>query len=175
MLIVGAGNGLFQNAYDIDANMVDEISGNIVGSPLSFTMDDWPDFGSLVIDAAMGTFTYTPNVNYTGEDTFTYFLYDDTDTSPSPAYLVRINVTPTPPPAPPPTPGEVSIIDNISQTPLEQFGSVPANVMIMMDDSGSMDFQVVTQGATDNGGFRISNEMKPTATSARPTTTTCTR
>ena len=73
-------------------------------------------------------------------------------------YLVKITVIEIPDPPPPPPPGEVATPYNISNTPLEQTAAVPANVMIVMDTSGSMDWHLVTDGEDLDGGLRISNE-----------------
>ena len=46
---------------------------------------------------------------------------------------------------------------NISNVPLELTPSVPANVFILTDDSGSMDWEVLTQNPDNSGAFCSAN------------------
>ncbi len=60
-------------------------------NPLTVSLDDMPDNGSVVLNSN-GTFTYTPNANFNGTDTFRYILDDGrggTDTG-----VVTITVAP---------------------------------------------------------------------------------
>jgi len=67
------------------------------GDALEAILGTGPAHGTLTLNAN-GSFTYTPEVNYSGQDNFTYRVYDGTDNSILPA-TVTITVTPAPPPS----------------------------------------------------------------------------
>ena len=71
----------------------------------------------------------------------------------------RIEIEVIEPPEDPddPTPGEVSALFNLSNTPLEQASTVSPNVLVSMDDSGSMDWHVTINSSDGNNRFVISN------------------
>ncbi|MFB3103913.1 MAG: Ig-like domain-containing protein, partial [Pseudomonadales bacterium] len=156
VLTVTAAQGVFTGAYDVDGKLLDAL-GNEVGSPLSATLILLPVTGTLNFNSITGEFEYTPPINFTGEVQFAYRLFDGQNLSLAPDYVVRITVNSAPPPAAPPNPGQVSVTYNLSNTPLEQSAKVPANVMVAMDDSGSMDWNLLVSGTDENGGFLISN------------------
>ena len=107
-------------------------------------------------------------MNFTGEVTFAYKLFDGQEFSTGDDYVVRVRVNPAAaPPAPPPA-GEVAVTFDLADVPLEQASSVPPNVIVMMDDSGSMDWNTIVQGDDQNGGFVINNN--DIATSRRRST-----
>jgi type IV pilus assembly protein PilY1 len=155
VLSVPAVEGVFFGAYDVDGKLLDAM-GNELGSALSAIPQTSPLNGSLVFDNATGAFVYTPNITFVGDDSFSYRLFDGFDLSSDPVYSVRITVIPVPPPPPPPPPGTVTATYNLSQTPLEQLATVPANVLVVMDDSGSMDWQLIIP-STNDGGFLLDN------------------
>ncbi len=62
-LVVNAANGVLGNDTDADG---DSLTATLVGNPAH---------GSVVLDSD-GAFTYTPNANWTGSDSFTYKAYD---------------------------------------------------------------------------------------------------
>ncbi len=62
----------------IDLNAVTVSSS---GNPLTFTIEQQPANGTLVYDSTSGLYDYTPNVNYTGADSFTYLAKDGSQTS----------------------------------------------------------------------------------------------
>ena len=100
-----------------------------------------------------GAFLYTPDVTFVGTDSFVIRLYDGVATS-GPINVV-VNVTAAPPPPPPPPAGEVEFNFNLAKIPLEDAISSEANVLVIMDDSGSMDWAVMTDGA--EGEFWLTN------------------
>ncbi len=61
------------------------------GDALTAALATGPANGSVVLDSS-GVFTYTPNVNFNGVDTFTYYANDGTANSPNTA-TVTITVT----------------------------------------------------------------------------------
>ena len=63
---------------------------DVEGNPLSASLVTGPSHGSLVLNAN-GSFTYTPSVNFSGTDTFTYRA---NDADPSQPATVTIVVTP---------------------------------------------------------------------------------
>ena len=123
-LIIDAVNGVLLGGYDVDGKLLDAM-GNEIGSPMNAVLTTLPASGVLTFDGATGAFTYVAAINFTGEVTFTYRLFDGVDLSVGSDYVVRIVVNPAPPPAAVPNPGEVSITFNISDVPLEQASSVP--------------------------------------------------
>ncbi|MGE0625789.1 MAG: PilC/PilY family type IV pilus protein [Pseudomonadales bacterium] len=155
VLTIDALNGVMVGAYDVDGALLDG-SGNPVGSPMFWTVTNNPSMGTIpYTDPVTGEFTYEPFLNFTGEDTFTYRLFDGTDVSEE--YVVRVIVNPIPPPVPPPPPGQVAVNFNVANVPLEQASSVSPNVMVILDDSGSMDWNLSVSGNDENGGMTLDN------------------
>jgi len=66
--------------------------------PLTAVLDSGVTSGSLSLNTN-GSFNYTPNTGFTGQDTFTYFAHDGTDPSAT-AATVTITVNDTTPPSP---------------------------------------------------------------------------
>jgi Tfp pilus tip-associated adhesin PilY1 len=155
-LVVDTATGLLANAYDADNHTVDEDGVTVVTQTLSMQTLTVPDVGLLDIDNVEGTFTYTPPVDFTGEVSFTYVLTDGESFS-DPASRVRVVVTAAPPPADPPVPGEVAVTFNLANVPLEQSAGVPPNVLVVMDDSFSMDYQMVVPAGADESLMLLDN------------------
>jgi len=61
------------------------------GDPLVADVDTWPMYGTLDF-ISDGSFSYTPNPNYVGTESFTYFAVDDDATSPHGHATVTIEV-----------------------------------------------------------------------------------
>jgi hypothetical protein len=66
------------------------------GDPLSAVLDTGPAIGTLVFNSD-GSFVYTPNANFAGTDSFTYYAAD-TDGNDSNIATVTITIEPNPPP-----------------------------------------------------------------------------
>ena len=156
-LMVDAADGLLRGAFDVEAGYFDEM-GNLPSSTISAQLQTLPAVGVLNFNSVDGTFDYTPPLNFTGEVSFTYRLFDDEIFSADPVYTVTIQVNEVVVNVEVPTPGEVSINYNLAQTPLEQSATVPPNIMVLMDDSGSMDFQITAKTENINGGFFLDND-----------------
>lgn len=148
ILDVEAEDGLLFGSFDVENSAMSIL-------PLSL-----PAVGALAIDNSTGEFTYTPPVNFTGEVTFDYRVTDGT--SQSTDYEARIVVLEAPEPPAPPPPGEVATPFNLTNVPLEQSTSVAPNVIVMMDDSGSMDWNMSVRGADDQGGFVVQGNYSTT-------------
>ncbi len=155
-LIVDENDGVFNGSYDVDGALLDG-GGNPVGSALAAVLTVPPPMGTLSLDNGTGSFTFTPPINFTGEISFFYRLFDGIDVNTGAEYEVRVVINPTPAPPPPPPPGTVAIPYNISNIPLEQTNSVPPNVLVVLDDSGSMDWNMIVDSTDDNGGFVLDN------------------
>jgi len=149
-------NGLLAGAYDVDGALLDE-DGNPVGEVLTIQLVTAVSDGTLSMNFSTGAFTYTPPVNFTGTATFSYQIFDGTDVSSGDPFEAEIDVIAAPEAPPAPPAGEVAATFNLAQVPLEQSTSVAPNVLIMMDDSGSMDWNMSVRGADDQGGFVIDN------------------
>ena len=80
---------------DEDTPLTDSVATNdstISGGTLSYSLDSGPTNGSLVFNGD-GTFTYTPNADYNGADSFTYIV-DDQDAGESSTQTVNITIDP---------------------------------------------------------------------------------
>ena len=75
-LTIAAGQGVLQGAYDVDNKLVDASGNEIGGQTLTSVINTLPINGTLTLNAATGAFTYTPLLNFVGEDTFTYRISD---------------------------------------------------------------------------------------------------
>ncbi|XOV82161.1 MAG: PilC/PilY family type IV pilus protein [bacterium] len=157
VLNVDLANGLLVGAYDVDPAQVDGNGDPIAPQPLSIVFETAPPpaQGTLTTTASDGTFTFLPAPGFIGETTFQYSVFDNQVRSA--LGDVVIEVLPLPPAATTPNPGEVSVLFNLANTPLEQSASVSPNVLVTMDDSGSMDWQVSMDMTDDNGRFVINN------------------
>ncbi|MCG3057110.1 cadherin-like domain-containing protein, partial [Escherichia coli] len=49
----------------------------VLGNPLVYTLQGSPAFGTVTLDSATGVYTYTPNQNFNGKDSFTVFVTDN--------------------------------------------------------------------------------------------------
>ncbi|MFW6092459.1 MAG: PilC/PilY family type IV pilus protein [Pseudomonadota bacterium] len=150
-LTVEAGSGLLEGAYDVDGALIGD-DGNPVGEPLTVVLVTGPGNDSILTLNADGSFELQPATDYTGTLNFEYQIDDGTDTSED-VYRVAITVLEAPDPPDPPPAGEVATPFNLANAPLEQSTSVPPNVLVVMDDSGSMDWNLVVAGEGQEGGF----------------------
>jgi hypothetical protein len=66
------------------------------GDPITLSVTSGPSNGGVSLNDD-GTFTYTPNAGYSGDDSFTFHAYDTYDYSDD----ATVTITVTPPPAPP--------------------------------------------------------------------------
>jgi type IV pilus assembly protein PilY1 len=166
-LTVETFEGLLVGAYDIDPSKVDD-DGNPVplvdslGNPLppntlSVVFETAPPAaaGVLLTTASDGSFTFQPAVGFVGVTSFKYSVFDNALKSEE--GTVSIEVIALPPVGAAPNPGEVAVLFNLANTPLEQSASVEPNVLVTMDDSGSMDWHITVDSTDDNGRFVISN------------------
>ena len=143
-LVVLAEGGLADAGFDPD------------GDPLSVTYDNIPPatIAPTFNRDADGSFTLTPDPSFVGTITFTIQLHDSGAIA-SQVITVTINVAATPPPPALPPAGEVEFDMNLSDVPLEDAISTEANVLVVMDDSGSMDWTMMTDQSS--GVFRLTN------------------
>jgi type IV pilus assembly protein PilY1 len=155
-LIVDADSGLLSGSFDPDGALVGD-DGEPIGWTIVAEVTNFPGSGSLTINSTTGAFQYTPNVNFTGTDEFEYRLFDGIDYSVGEPYRVTITVVAVPPPPPPPPAGEVAITFNLANAPLEQSIGVPPNVLVVMDDSGSMDWNLIVPQEALDGAFLLDN------------------
>ncbi len=155
-LIVDTSDGVFNGYYDVDGALLDT-NGDPVGSPIAAVLTVPPPMGSISFDSSTGAFDFTPPINFTGEISFFYRLFDGIDFSTGTEYEVRVVINSTPSAPPPPAPGTVAITYDISNIPLEQTNSVSPNVMVVLDDSGSMDWNMVVDGTDPDGKVVLDN------------------
>ncbi|HAR30829.1 MAG TPA: hypothetical protein DCR65_04845, partial [Gammaproteobacteria bacterium] len=155
-LAVPAASGLLAGVYDPDNARVVADGSTVTTQALSVQILSPPEEGELVsFEPATGAFRYQPPSAFSGEVTFTYQIFDGGALSADVA-TARITVVASSVAPPPPEPGRVVANFNLSNQPLEQTVGVPANVLVVMDDSGSMDWHSIIQGEPD-GIMTLSN------------------
>ena len=157
-LDVSVEDGLLKGAYDVDPSRVD-VDGDPLSPPqsLSVVISSFPDpaKGAITSSTSDGAFVFRPATDFVdGTATFEYKVFDNLLLSIEGIVSVFVGANPDVPD--PPNPGEVAVLFNLANTPLEQASSVEPNVLVSMDDSGSMDWQMMIAGATD-GIMRINN------------------
>jgi len=143
-LDISAINGLLASAIDYDGDALTVIA---LGSATSSSLLDsgtgellYPNT-ELVIEPD-GAFSYVPDVAFVGIDEFEIQFFDGTALSETVTVSVTV-LAAAPPPAPAP-PGEVQFTYNLADVPLEDAISADTNVLVVMDDSGSMDWGLMT-------------------------------
>jgi type IV pilus assembly protein PilY1 len=135
--------GLLDYAFDFD------------GDGMTVGVQSFPSSGATLSVSTDGAFVFTPPAAFVGVDTFNVVFSDGGLTSaPVP---VNVTVTPAPPAPPAPPAGEVEFDLDLANVPLEDSVSAEANVLIVMDDSGSMDWNVMVDMGDDDGRFVSSN------------------
>lgn len=155
VLTVGPDESVIRDAYDIEYATLDA-GGEPVGGPFRADLLTTPANAASFSFADDGTFNFTPVAGFVGVTTFTYQVADDFGSSGT-IHTVRIPVEDPPAAASPPAPGEVATPFDLANTPLEQANGVTPNVLMMMDDSGSMDWNITTEGTSNEGVARLSN------------------
>ncbi len=157
-LSVAVENGLLKGAYDIDPALVDEDGDGLIDQSLSVVIDTFPvpAEGTILSSTSDGAFVFRPAADFAdATSTFQYRVFDGEALSTQ--GTVHIFVVPNPDAPEPPMPGEVAVLFNLANTPLEQSSAVEPNVLISMDDSGSMDWHINFDGVDEQGRFRIDN------------------
>ncbi len=118
------------------------------GGTLTYTIVDSPLGG--VLDGAVPNMTYTPNVGFTGSDSFTFWVNDGSYDSNVATVSIEVNEAPAPP-------------TNISLSSL----AIPLNAVsgtlladLSTSDANNQDLHAYSlvpgAGDTDNGSFRVS-------------------
>ncbi|MEM9743597.1 MAG: PilC/PilY family type IV pilus protein [Pseudomonadota bacterium] len=153
---VASEEGVARDSYDVDYALIDPDTGDTLGGAFSAALETLPDVGGSFSFATDGSFSYSPPADFTGVATFTYRVQDDQSSSAG-VYQARIVVQEPPEPAAAPAAGEVAVPFGLASTPLEQATGVTPNVLVMMDDSGSMDWDITTLGSGNDGVMRLSN------------------
>ena len=143
-LNVIAEGGLVDLGFDADGDDLTVTYDNIPDALIAPTFNRSPD----------GSFMLTPDPAFVGQITFT-IRYNDAGPIASNEVTVTVNVAPTPPPPAAPPAGEVEFDMNLADVPLEDAISTEANVLVVMDDSGSMDWDMMTNQSS--GVFRLDN------------------
>ena len=122
------------------------------GDAMQITLITPPSVGNLSLDATTGAFTYTPPATYgsVGDPPVTFVVqYNDLpiagDDSSATA-TVTVDFDPDEGDGEPSPPGEVEQIFDLADVPLEDAISAESNVLVVMDDSGSMDWSIMVPG-----------------------------
>ena len=156
-LEVSVAEGLLNGAYDIDPSRVDENGVPLDTQNLSVVINTFPDpaKGAIISSTSDGSFVFRPAPGFKDDTaTFTYQVFDNALLSVEGTVSIFIAANPDVPD--PPNPGEVAILFDLANTPLEQASSVEPNVVVSMDDSGSMDWHFIMDGQ-NNGILRLNN------------------
>ena len=120
-----------------------------------------PTIGLLNVDPSTGAFTYTPPAAYgaAGDPPVTFVVqYRELPSGneiPSAQTTVTIFFDPEDPPPPAGSNPTVNQLFPLADVPLEDSISAEANVLVIMDDSGSMDWSLMVPGS--NSVFNLSN------------------
>lgn len=129
------------------------------GEELTVIQTSFSPNASVNLVNADGSFTYRPNPTYgddPGEEIDSFFVvFEDAGGNQSAPVLVTINIDAIEPPTSTPPPGEVEFDFDLADVPLEDAIAAEANVLVIMDDSGSMDWGTMTDQV--NGLPYISN------------------
>lgn len=72
---------------------------DVDGNAMSYAISTQPQHGTASVDAATGSFTYTPAAGYTGSDSFAYTATDSTTKLKSDAATTTLNIAAAPPAA----------------------------------------------------------------------------
>lgn len=164
-------------ATDEDTDLVETVIGNdsdAEGDVLSYTLLNATAFGTLVLDAT-GSFTYTPNANFHGTDTFTYEACDAFECA---SASVTIEVLPVND-APVATDDvyntniDVAVTDNVLVNDEDIDGDVlviggntlPANGLLSLDSDGTFTY-IPNTGfvGTDSFTYEACDGVAPCAT-----------
>jgi VCBS repeat-containing protein/probable HAF family extracellular repeat protein len=106
--------------YDVDQDTILDVSSalgilandtNIDGDTLTATLVNAPAHGSLILNSN-GSFTYTPNANFNGADSFGYVANDGASDSNLAVVSITVNPTAPPPPPPPPSGTQFFVVDD---------------------------------------------------------------
>ena len=102
--------------------------------------------GTLTVNTN-GSFTFVPTGGWTGTANFTYRIVDDSGTSTDTSDVVPVDITVTPPIVVPFTPPRGTPAGQLplAQVPLELSEGVPPNVLMVLDDSGSMNLEFIIE------------------------------
>ncbi|MFN0032869.1 MAG: Ig-like domain-containing protein, partial [Flavobacteriales bacterium] len=147
---IGANDTYSVNEDDVLNGDVSPNDTDVDGDNLEFTLLDGPSNGTLVFNAD-GTFTYTPNPDFNGTDTFTYIVCDEDGLCDT--VTVTIIVTPVDEPVPflpvedcytitdtTAYSDDVSLNDDVPANSTYTLGTLPANGTMSMNSSGEFTY-----------------------------------
>jgi len=146
-LNVTAGTGVLANDTDLELN------------PLTAVLGTGPSNGTLVLNAN-GSFTYTPNANFAGTDSFTYFANDTFQNSVTPA-TVTINVANT---NDAPTVVSANATGGVTEDSGVVAGNLTTSNTITFDDVDPANTHTATAVAA--GGNTLGGVLTPVVTTA---------
>ncbi|SCB88291.1 hypothetical protein GA0061087_10033, partial [Priestia flexa] len=100
------------------------VATNVLGNPLVYTLQGPPAFGTVTLDSATGVYTYTPNQNFNGKDSFTVFVTDNAGGNAISSQVITVTPVNDPP-----------VVPNYQITTLED--TPIASVVIATDVDGN--------------------------------------
>ncbi|UZW65161.1 Ig-like domain-containing protein [Priestia flexa] len=100
------------------------VATNVLGNPLVYTLQGSPAFGTVTLDSATGVYTYTPNQNFNGKDSFTVFVTDNAGGNAISSQVITVTPVNDPP-----------VVPNYQITTLED--TPIASVVIATDVDGN--------------------------------------
>ena len=94
-----------EDSTNVPVNLT-TLTDDVDGDALTYTITTPLANGTLTPTGTPGIYTYTPNANFTGPDSFTYTVSDGTltDTGTVSVTVTPVNDAPTPSTTPPPSP-----------------------------------------------------------------------
>lgn len=142
-LVVSIKGSVLLNDYDID------------GTPFKIKSHTETSHGKLSVDTSDGTFSYIPEADYCGLDSWTYMLVDTTGLESKPG-TVSISVTCVNDP-PTVTVKDSSVFENISYP--EDFGEEFLKVPMEKIQFADVDGDVLAKGVATDGNIEASLDM----------------
>jgi hypothetical protein len=134
---------------DITVELEENVTTNIIlsakdteGDELTYSIATSPTFGSIILTET--TATYTPQANYSGNDSFTFIANDGSDDSNIGRVEISITATSTTP-----------VVQNITVTTFEDV-PVVINLSEENDDGGNLTYSLASDNGPTNGNILIS-------------------
>ncbi|HIG40389.1 MAG: PilC/PilY family type IV pilus protein [bacterium] len=166
-LAISVDQGLRLHVQDIDNTQLDgfgcdPLDSNCTssGDTLYFNLPNGniTEFGQIELFTSEGAFVYSPDNDFTGYDSFDFEVCDlDTtaEVGHCAAGIVTIQVIPQTGADDGSTDGLVEFDYQLSESPLELPVGPEPNLLIVNDDSGSMEWEVTTQTGSQYSGYEL--------------------
>jgi hypothetical protein len=164
------------DAITLDTNEETAVSGQVTvidedDDTHTYKIEDKPANGSVVIDEATGKFTYTPNIDYHGTDTFTVTVSDGKVTTTA-EVTINVNATPKTDPVTLNTDEDTAVSGKVIATDVDgdtltySIASNPANGTVSNFNAATGEFTY-----TPNANYHGTDTFNVNVTDGKVTTT----